>query len=73
MTQLFIFHSSQAGAFMCDLRTALANHSPEVWSDLRELCGGNPLRQAQGRQHAGLRVSNPEASTPCKSRHAPAQ
>lgn len=63
MTQLFISHSSQDGAFMCDLRTALANHSPDVWIDSRELCG-DPLRQAQGQQHAGLRVSNPEASNP---------
>ena len=43
MTKLFISHSSQDDAFVCDLRAALADHGQAGRIDSRELCGGDPL------------------------------
>ena len=43
MTKLFISHSSQDDAFVCDLRATLADHGQDGWIDSRELRGGDPL------------------------------
>src|SRR5258708_36256203 len=43
MKKRFISHSSQADAFVRELRASLADHGQDGWIDSRELRGGGPL------------------------------
>jgi TIR domain len=43
MRKLFISHSSKDDAFVRELRQVLGNFKQDVWTDSRELRGGDPL------------------------------